>query len=154
LDKFYKIIFLSGNIWKYPAANYILNYFDFANDFVKNNKGEFDMDNELFILWTNADEITFEKMVCMYAKNSLKHQWWEKVTIIIWGSTAKFTAESELVQENIKQLLHIGITVSACKSCTDQLGVSAQLEKIGIEVKYWGKDLTEIIKNNKKLLTI
>ena len=112
------------------------------------------MENELFILWTNADEITFDKMVSMYAKNSLKNQWWEKVTIIIWGSTARLAAESEFIQEGIKQLLHVGITVSACKACTDQLAVSAQLEEIGVEIKYWGKELTEILKNNKKLLTV
>jgi len=32
------------------------------------------MDKELVILWTNADEMTFDKMVRMYSRNSiLKH---------------------------------------------------------------------------------
>ena len=112
------------------------------------------MENELVILWTNADEVTFDKMVNMYARNSILKHWWEKVTIIIWGRTAKLTAESEVVQEGIKQLLHIGVKVSACKACSDQLGVSKNLEDLGIEVKYWGEGLTTILKENKKLLTI
>ena len=29
------------------------------------------MKEELFILWTNADPVTSEKMVCMYAHNSI-----------------------------------------------------------------------------------
>ena len=41
------------------------------------------MENELIILWTNADEITFDKMIRMYARNSILKHWWEKVTIII-----------------------------------------------------------------------
>lgn len=109
---------------------------------------------ELFILWTNADPITSEKMVMMYGMNSIKHQWWDKVTIIIWGATAKFAAENSLIQEKIKQAMHIGVQISACKACTDQLGVSDQLLDLGIELKYWGQGLTEILDQNKKLLTI
>jgi len=112
------------------------------------------MENELFILWTNADELTFNKMVNMYARNSILEHWWEKVTIIIWGRTALLTAKSELVQEEIKQLLHIGVNVSACKACADQLGVSKKLEELGIEIAYWGEGLTTILKENKKLLTV
>jgi len=41
----------------------------------------------LYILWTNGDPVTAEKMVLMYGLNSLKHDWWKKVTIIVWGAT-------------------------------------------------------------------
>ena len=36
----------------------------------------------LHILWTNADPVVFDKMVLMYAVNSLVRGWWEKVTVI------------------------------------------------------------------------
>ncbi|MFR4559861.1 MAG: hypothetical protein ACLT5P_00670 [Flavonifractor plautii] len=39
----------------------------------------------LHILWTNADPVVFDKMVLMYAVNSLVRGWWEKVTVILWG---------------------------------------------------------------------
>ncbi len=112
------------------------------------------MDDELFILWTNADEITFEKMVSMYARNSILKGWWNKVTVIIWGATAKLAAESELVKEHIKQLVHVGVKVSACKACAEQLGVSGALESLGVEVIYWGQPLTTLLKENKKILTV
>lgn len=108
----------------------------------------------LYILWTNADPVTSEKMVMMYGINSKISCWWNEVTIIIWGTTAKLVAENSLIQEKIKQALHVGVNVSACKACSDQLGVSDILMELGIEVKYWGEPLTEILKENRRLLTI
>ena len=44
--------------------------------------------SHLFILWTNGNPITAEKMVFMYGINSLLKGWWEHVTLIIWGAPA------------------------------------------------------------------
>lgn len=109
---------------------------------------------KLYILWTNADPITSEKMVMMYGINSKINNWWDDVTIIIWGATVKLAVENAVLQEKIRQALHVGVNISACKACADQLGVSDVLEGLGVEVKYWGGDLTEILKENGKLLTI
>ncbi|KUO69323.1 MAG: DsrE family protein [Clostridia bacterium BRH_c25] len=109
---------------------------------------------KLYILWTNADLITSEKMVMMYGINSKISNWWDEVTIIIWGAPAKLAAEDALIQEKIKQALHIGVNVTACKACADQLGVTDILLELGVEVKYWGEGLTEILKENEKLLMI
>jgi hypothetical protein len=46
------------------------------------------------------------------------------------------------------------MTISACKACADQLGVTDKLETMGIEVKYWGEPLTELIKKTAHLLTV
>jgi hypothetical protein len=51
-------------------------------------------------------------------------------------------------------MMEDGVKVSACKACADQLGVGSQLEDMGIELKYWGEPLTEILQNNLKLITI
>lgn len=108
----------------------------------------------LFILWTNSDEVMFDKMVAMYARNSKLKGWWQNVTVIIWGSTAKLAAESELVTLRIQELLQVGVTVSACKACSDSLGTTDKLLTMGVEVKYWGEGLTEILKGDDKLLTV
>ncbi len=110
--------------------------------------------DKLYILWTNADTGTFDKMVAMYARNSLSREWWDAVTVIIWGSPAKLVAESELVQTKIRELLQVGVKVSACKSCADQFGVTEKLEALGIEVMRWGGELTRILKERETLLTI
>ena len=113
-----------------------------------------DNSNDLCILWTNADPITADKMVFMYGLNSLKHGWWDHVTIIIWGATAKLVAENEEISNTIRQLLDKGVSFSACKACADQLGVSEVLEGIGIEVKFWGEPLTQLLKSKANLLSV
>lgn len=110
--------------------------------------------NELFILWTNADPVTAEKMVMMYAVNSKLHGWWKEVTVILWGAPAKLVAESPVIQEKIQTGILAGVRFSACKACADQLGVTERLEAMGIEVIYWGEGLTGLLKEGKKLLTV
>jgi hypothetical protein len=110
--------------------------------------------NKLYILWTNADPITSDKMVFMYGINCKLKEWWDEVTIIVWGATAKFMAENEYIQERIKQALHVGVRMIACKGCSDQLGVSDKLTAMGIEVAYIGGDLTDILKSDETLLTV
>jgi len=108
----------------------------------------------LYVLWTNADPLTAEKMVFMYTVNSLLKNWWEKVTLIVWGATTKLVSEDENIQKLVKKALETGVHISACKACSDQLGVTENLEKLNIEVKYWGAPLTEILKKEEALLTI
>jgi len=112
------------------------------------------MKTHLYVLWTNDDPVTAEKMVFMYTINSLRNGWWEKVSLIIWGATAKLVSEDANIQKIIKKALVAGVHISACKACADQLGVTEALEKQQIEVKYWGLPLTDILKNNERLLTI
>ena len=108
----------------------------------------------LYLLWANDNVITAEKMLFMYGINSLLKGWWEKVTIIIWGATAKLSGENERIQKKIKEAIGAGVHMTACRACADQLGVTEKLEQMGIEVKYWGEPLTEVLKNNEALLTI
>ena len=110
--------------------------------------------SRLFILWTNADPITSEMMVMMYATNSLLQQWWDEVTVIIWGATAKLAAENTGIQTAMQIAKSVGVQFKACKACSDQLGVSGALERQGVEVVYMGTELTRILKENEKLLTI
>jgi hypothetical protein len=110
--------------------------------------------NKLTILWTNADPDTAEKMVFMYAKASLQYGWWEKVSIIVWGATAKLVAQDEHIQSKLLELKESGVEVGFCIACATQLGVVDQIEALGFELKSMGSPLTEILKNDGKLLTV
>ena len=90
----------------------------------------------------------------MYTINSLLKGWWGKVTLIVWGATTKLVSENKEIQNKVKEALEAGVHVTACKACADQLGVTDELEKLGIEVIYWGVPLTDILKEDEKLLTI
>lgn len=60
---------------------------------------------------------------------------------VLWTNDNPMTAET-------------GVHITACKACADQLGVTAELENLGIEVKYWGKPLTRLLKDDETLLTV
>ncbi|MGB5987953.1 MAG: DsrE family protein [Desulfobacterales bacterium] len=109
---------------------------------------------QLYILWTNGDPVTSEKMVFMYGINALRHKWWEKVTLIVWGAPAVLATENAAIQAKIKEALEEGVYVAACKACADQLGVSEKLSALGIEVQYTGQLLTDILQSGAKLLTV
>lgn len=108
----------------------------------------------LHILWTNADPLTAQLMVMMYATNCMLNHWWDAVTVIIWGATAKLAAEDGNIQTRIQMAQHAGVRFSACLSCARQLGVTEALEAQGIELIYWGEDLTKLLRQNHQLLTI
>jgi hypothetical protein len=110
--------------------------------------------DHLYILWTNGDPITAEKMVFMYGVNSLRRGWWKVVTLIIWGAPAKLSAENPGIQTKIREALDAGVHITACKACADQLGVTEALERMNVEVRYWGEPLTEVLKSGQTLLTI
>jgi len=121
------------------------------NTQISNNKI---MENSLNVLWTTDNLITTEKMVFMYAHNAKLLGWFEDVTLIIWGASAKLTGENEAVQDKIREMVESGVKVDACKACADQLGVTEKLESLGVVVKYYGEPLTEILKKSGKLITI
>lgn len=112
------------------------------------------MENRLTILWTNADPITAEKMVFMYARASKKNGWWDDVTLLIWGATASLVVENEAIREKLAELQEHGVHISACRACADQLEATPVLEKLGVEVIYWGEPLTEVLKGKGALLSV
>lgn len=112
------------------------------------------MKEELFILWTNDNPITSEKMVCMYAHNAILKKWWDEVTVIVWGATIKYVAEDRAIQNRLMQMQNDGVKLSGCKACAEDLGVVDKMIELGIELKYWGEPLTKIIKGNHKVITI
>lgn len=108
----------------------------------------------LVVLWTSGERDVAEKMVFMYGYNAIKYDWWKEVTILIWGPSGKLLVNDSGLQKQAKEMQDIGVHFIACKGCSDQYGISEKLSALGVEVKYIGKDLTEIIKSNQKLITL
>jgi len=111
-------------------------------------------ENEILILWTTADKDTATKMVLMYSLNSKINGWWKEITLLVWGSSAKLVAQDKEIQQELEEMIVIGIKVMACKECSDRLSVTTELEKIGIDVKHTGKFLTDWLKSGKNILTV
>ena len=109
---------------------------------------------ELLILWTSPDKDTAENMVFMYAQNALRNNWWDKVTLLIWGGSTRLMATEGHFQNQLQQVREAGVEVIACKRCAEKLGFVQALENLGINVFYTGQFLTEWLKTNKKILTV
>ncbi len=119
-----------------------------------NKRNEVYMNKKLNILWTSNNVDTARLMVFMYAINAVQKKWWDEVTIIIWGSSAKLVAENSSIQEEIKRAQTSGVKVSACIACATKLNVVDILQDLDLEVISWGKPLTEIIQNGEFLLSV
>jgi len=111
------------------------------------------VNDTLVILWTSGDPDVAMKMVFMYASASKKAGWWKEINLIIWGPSAKLTAENQEIQKSITSMLKAGIIMDACKACADQYGVADSLTKLGVNVRYMGGPMTAILKSDKRVVT-
>jgi hypothetical protein len=109
---------------------------------------------KLVLLWTSGDRDVALKMVFMYTFNAMRNHWWEDITLVVWGPSAKLLSEDEELQEYLARIIESGVSVRACKGCADQYGVSGKLEELGITVLYIGKEFTDYIKEGREVLTI
>lgn len=113
-----------------------------------------DTKDHLYILWTTDNPVTAQKMVLMYAGNSLLKGWWENVTVILWGAADQLAATDPAIQSRMKELQEMGVHFTACKACAEGLGTADQLKSLGVEVRYWGESLTQLLKSGVPLITI
>ncbi len=107
----------------------------------------------LVIVWSSGERDVADKMVFMYAYNGLKREWWDDITLIVWGPSGRLLIQDHDLQKKLKQMQDEGVVVKACKGCSDQLGISDELADLGIEVKYIGKELTDYIQSDSYVLT-
>ena len=95
-------------------------------------------------------------MAFMYTYNSRRFKWgWNNVTLVVWGPSAKLLARDAELQEHIIEMKEKGVKLLACKKCSDMYGVSNDLRRLGIEVKYMGKPLTDYLRDgNSRVITV
>ena len=108
---------------------------------------------KLVIIWTSGDRDVALKMVFMYTYNAKKYGWWDDITLVVWGPSAKLVSEDTELQEYLAEMTKQGVVLKACKACSDQYEVSDKLQELGIDVKYMGVELTDYIKEGRKILT-
>ena len=112
-----------------------------------------DNKEKLVVVWTSPDREVALKMVFMYVFNSKLKKWWDSVTMIIWGPSAKLLSEDKELQEYIEKIKAEGVNLEACLRCTDMYGVTQKLEDLGINVRLMGEPLTAYAKEGRQILT-
>ena len=112
--------------------------------------------DELVVLWASGDREVALKMAFMYALNSKRFKWgWKNVTLVVWGPSSKLLSADTELQAYLSRLKEVGVKLLACKKCSDMYGVSDALRRLGLEVKYMGKPLTDYLRNdNHRVITI
>ena len=110
--------------------------------------------DKLVILWTSGERTTAETMVFMYARNSLIQDWWQDVTLVVWGASANLLGEDGELQDQLLGLKKEGVRLEACKACAEMCGVDIKLAELDVDVKYMGEVLTSYVKEGRHLLTI
>lgn len=108
---------------------------------------------ELLILWTSNEIDIALNMVFMYARNSKLKEWWDEVTVLVWGPSAFLLANDTELQLSLQCLQNAGVKILACRECAENYGVGEKLEKLGIEVFYTGRLLSDWLQSDKKVLT-
>ncbi len=124
-----------------------------ANHITAQNEVTPQSKDSIVIVWTSGDRDVALKMVFMYTYNAKKNRWWDDITLVVWGPSAKLISEDKELQGYLEKIIDSGVTVKACKGCSDQYGVSEKLEELGITVKYIGVELTDYIKEGRNMLT-
>jgi hypothetical protein len=103
--------------------------------------------SKLLVIWTSGDRDVALKMVFMYTYNAKRNGWWDEINLLVWGPSSQLLSGDTELQEYIRKIKDIGVTLTACKACSDSYGVSETLEKMGVDVKYMGIPLTDMLKS-------
>jgi hypothetical protein len=109
--------------------------------------------DRLAVLWSSGDPEVAHRVCFMYTDNAKKQKWFDEVTLIVWGPSARLLAGDKDLQAKVRTMISDGVKVQACLACTDSYGVTEQLRLLGIDVKYMGKPLTDLLKQGWKMLT-
>ena len=109
--------------------------------------------SRLAVIWTSGDPEVAHRVCFMYTDNAKKQKWFDEVTLIVWGPSARLLAGDKDLQAKVKGMLDDGVKVQACVACAESYGVTEQLRKMGIEVKGMGKPLTDLIQQGWHILT-
>ena len=104
--------------------------------------------DKLLVVWTSGDKEVAKNMVFMYTYNAKLQGWWKTVRFLVWGASSKLLAEDKELQDYLKKMKEAGVELFACKACADIYGVADTLTGLGLDVKYMGVPLTEVLKKS------
>lgn len=129
-----------------------LSFFNTSKIMAQTEKPESSPD-KLVVVWTSDDPYVAERVALMYTHAAKTAGWFSEVTLIIWGPSAKLTAENLKIQEKLKAMQKDGVVIEACIACATAYNVADDLKKLNLDVKAMGKPLSDYLKSGAKVLT-
>jgi len=108
--------------------------------------------NKLVVVWSSADPEVAMSMTFMYTHAAKRNKWFEEVTLVVWGPSAKLITEDQTLQQKVRDMQHDGVEVEACLVCANMYGVAGKLEQMGFNVRHMGKPLSDYLKSGVHIL--
>ncbi|MFV0268545.1 MAG: hypothetical protein ACK5HT_15575 [Draconibacterium sp.] len=68
-------------------------------------------EDKLVVVWTSDDPYVADRVALMYTHAAKTNKWFEDVTLIIWGPSAKLTSENRKIQEKLKAMKDDGVEI-------------------------------------------
>lgn len=109
--------------------------------------------SRLAVVWTSGDPEVAHRVCLMYAHAARQQTWFDEVTLVVWGPSARLLAADKDLQAKVKAMMADGVIVKACVVCADSYGVTDKLRSLGLTVEPMGKPLTGFLKEGWKVLT-
>ena len=103
---------------------------------------------KLLIVWSTEEVEVAKKMVLLYGSVILPRGYWDAAHLMIWGPSARLLAENAELQAMLKSVQQSGVTTSACVVCSDDYGVTEQLQTLGVETDHTGELLTQALQED------
>ncbi|MFX1537632.1 MAG: DsrE family protein [Promethearchaeota archaeon] len=109
--------------------------------------------DKVFLILSSGDIEVHQEVTFRFTLNAFKKGWMDQVRVILWGPTERMAVENEQFRDQVKLLITAGVEVYACKACSDNLGLSDKLSKLGIKVEHVGELTTHMLKEGWQQLT-
>lgn len=108
-----------------------------------------DQADSLLVIWSSPHPETALNLAFMYAGNARNRGWWERVRLVAWGPSQPLLLGNDAVRERLEDLDAAGVELYACRACSDEYGLSDDLEALGLRVEHTGQMLTEALKSSR-----
>ena len=82
----------------------------------------------------------------MYAKNAIKYEWIPTIRVVFFGPSQKLLAWDSDVSASAADLANFAEPL-ACKFISDRDELSEETAKLGIDVKYVGEPVSQMIRD-------
>lgn len=116
-------------------------------------RGDVEEEDSLAVVWTSGDPDVAHRMTLMYTHAAKTQDWFDEVTLIVWGPSQRLLAADKDVQEKVDEMASDGVIVEACIVCAESYGLVERLEELGLEVKGMGAPLSDHIKGDTHVIT-
>jgi len=108
---------------------------------------------KLHVVWSTGEKDIAMRMIFVYLMDAKSMGWWDEINLVIWGPSAKLLATDKDVQAELDFVQQSGISVQACRGCTEAYKVTSIIRSLGIEVKYMGEVLTQYLQGEGRVIT-